>query len=57
MPRENEDAPNTVKYSIWETRTDHDQMEAKQRITESIQSATLDSTIAEKQEEQTKSNQ
>ncbi|MED1471239.1 hypothetical protein [Bacillus salipaludis] len=50
MENENKNPPNTVKYSIWETRTDEEQMENKHKITEAIQGTSLESKIAEKHE-------
>ncbi|MDR6999941.1 hypothetical protein [Neobacillus niacini] len=49
MTSKNND-PNTVKYSIWETRTDEDQTKNKQKITEAFQGTNLESNIVEKHE-------
>ncbi|MBI0578746.1 hypothetical protein IEC97_15385 [Neobacillus cucumis] len=50
MPSENKNSPNNIKYSIWETRTDEEQMENKHKITEAIQGTNLESKIEEKHE-------
>ena len=35
MPNENTDSPNTIKYSIWNTRTDEPIPEIKDKIVKS----------------------
>ena len=44
MPNENTDSPNTIKYSIWNTRTDNEQLAViKDKLTDSIDKPTLES--------------
>ena len=43
MPNENTDSPNTIKYSIWNTRTDEPIPEIKDKIVESIDKPILKS--------------
>jgi hypothetical protein len=43
MPNENTDSPNTIKYSIWNTRTDEPIPVIKDKIAESIDKPILKS--------------
>ncbi|USK32059.1 hypothetical protein LIT25_15660 [Bacillus sp. F19] len=50
MSNKNKDVPNTLKYSIWNTRTDENQPCNKEKYTESIDSSKLESKTADNQE-------
>jgi hypothetical protein len=50
MPNKNKDVPNTLKYSIWNTRTDENQPYNKEKYTESIDNSNLESKTADNQE-------
>jgi hypothetical protein len=43
MPSENTDLPNTIKYSIWNTRTDEHRPVIKDKFAESIDKPILES--------------
>ena len=43
MTSENTDLPNTIKYSIWNTRTDEHRPVIKDKFTESIDKPILES--------------
>jgi hypothetical protein len=43
MPNENIDSPNTIKYSIWNTRTDEHRPVIKDTLAESIDKPILES--------------
>lgn len=43
MPSENTDSPNTIKYSIWNTRTDEDPPVIKDKFAESNDKPILES--------------
>ncbi|MGG1576042.1 hypothetical protein [Fictibacillus sp. NRS-1165] len=46
----NGDSPNTIKYSIWNTRTDENQPGNKEKYTESMDRSNLESKTADNQE-------
>ncbi|MDM5199825.1 hypothetical protein QUF84_18055 [Fictibacillus enclensis] len=46
----NKDVPNTLKYSIWNTRTDENQPGNKEKYTESIDRSNPESKTADNQE-------
>jgi hypothetical protein len=43
MPSENTELPNTIKYSIWKTRTDEIQPGTKEKSAESTERPILES--------------
>jgi hypothetical protein len=43
MPNENKNSPNTIKYSIWNTRTDEPTPEIKDKIVKSMAKPILNS--------------
>jgi hypothetical protein len=47
---ENKDIENTIKYSIWNTRTYEDQPSDKEKYVQSIDRSTLESKTADNQE-------
>ncbi|MBM7587253.1 hypothetical protein JOC86_003826 [Bacillus pakistanensis] len=50
MPDHHKEVPNTLKYSIWDTKTDEGQSGTKERYTESNDNSTLQSETAENKE-------
>jgi hypothetical protein len=50
MPSENKGLPNTIKYSIWQTRTDENQSTTKEKSPESIDRPFLESKIKDNQD-------
>jgi hypothetical protein len=50
MSSKNKDVPNTLKYSIWNTRTDENQSGTNERNTESIDRTNLQSKTADNNE-------
>ncbi|SCC22492.1 hypothetical protein GA0061096_3215 [Fictibacillus enclensis] len=46
----NKDVPNTLKYSIWNTRTDETQPGNKEKYTQSIDRSNRESKTADNQE-------
>jgi hypothetical protein len=50
LPRKNKEIEDTVKYSIWNTRTDKDQPGTKEKYTKSFDRSNLESKTADNQE-------
>jgi hypothetical protein len=50
MPSKNKDVPNTLKYSIWNTRSDESQLSIKEKYTESTDRPNLESKATDNQD-------
>lgn len=50
MPSENTDLPDTIKYSIWQTRTDENQPGTKEKSAELIERPILESKTIDKRD-------
>ena len=50
MTGENTDTPNTIKYSIWNTRTDEHRPVIKDKFTKSVDNSILDLKTIAKQD-------